>query len=416
MFLDITTFACSPMTQEPLDNGDTEVATEQTGADSMHSIPPQQHHTVTGAPKKSSFGFAGFMSNIKESFQDTTSGTSTTPSSKSQSLSSPFPVIGFIKKNFLTAAGAVIGEDVSDKFAVERKAVVTSLVTTIRAIRAAVTLLLEKLREKSKLRREVLLFMMKNKCYFFRQLPPDELTSRAMSAEKVKAAEREYDMEFTACLTFYFYQCMLEDDLSYRAMAMKCWGDMFRSELGQHANALLHVQVSKVTPGDVVMMMKIDLWRYERGGMYLLEELAWSGMVARTESSSASANTLKNFISQPAAATTTAAPTKSIEEQVEIVTNDEAYIAFLQWMDDLPEEVRDAFEEKICAAADKFRHEVVAMSSDLLRFRRERWKGYHLQLQKHSREIHTYIAHLHALKKRDLKVLQRMMLFTLRGY
>ena len=215
---------------------------------------------------------------------------------------------------------------------------------------------------------------------------------------------------------------MLEEDISLRVMAMKCWGEVFRSELGPYATNLLKVQVSHVTVGDVVMQMKMDLWKYERGGMYLLEDLAWSGMSRSRGSTSVSTNSSRrNSISIPAQQSPYPSPEKDQHtgddySNVDAITSDEAYISFLQWLDDLSEDVRDAFEEKISDEADRLRQDVVSTSADILRYGQEKWEGYTQQLLRHSRELHVYVSHLHAVKKRDLKTLQRMMLHTFSSY
>ena len=119
-------------------------------------------------------------------------------------------------------------------------------------MRGAAVLLLETLREKNGQRKELLLFMFHHKECFFCPLPLSAValalplqTSSSVSAAATTAASvsvsgtaasasaavlssrtKEEDKEFAATLSFYFYQCLYDDDLELRLRALLCWGQL----------------------------------------------------------------------------------------------------------------------------------------------------------------------------------------------
>jgi hypothetical protein len=269
------------------------------------------------------------------------------------------------------------------------------------SIRSSSILMLERLREKSQLRKEVLIFLMKFKYYFFRLLPKEDKvvpknasSASASASEKRMDRDRDLDSEFTACLSFYFYQCMHDEDVELRILAMKCWGEVFRSELAQYANELLVVQVNNFV-SEVSIQMKIDLWKYDRGGMYLLENLAWSAGSMNGDQGEGLA--------------------PEVRSEVESLQNDEAYLAFSRWLDDLSEDIRDAFEVQISNTADRMRQEVVAIRSKAVRNRKEKWEIFSMQRSGHSQELYEYIYQLFAVKKREARAIQREQIKTMKA-
>jgi hypothetical protein len=289
--------------------------------------------------------------------------------------------------------------------------------------------MLERLREKSQLRKEVLLFLIKFKYYFFRLLPKEEKKNTgtgssgsssgyqkkstsgkgsgsgssggggSLSGEKsLKSTDqqnqsRDLDLEYTACLSFYFYQCMHDEDVTLRIVAMKCWGEVFRSELSPYANELLVVQVNSIS-SDVMIQMKIDLWKYDRGGMYLLENLAWSaGSSATSEGNQMTGN-----------------------ETVAVVTmkGDENYQQFSRWIEDLSEDIRDSFETQISNTADRMRQEVMSNRSKAVRNRKEKWEFFSTQRAHHSQELYEYLIQLFGAKRREAREIQREHLDSMR--
>ena len=210
-----------------------------------------------------------------------------------------------------------------------------SVVSLTNAMRRAAVLLLETLREKNTKRKEVLLFMFHHKDIFFCRLPEMSMDLKAPldnTANDSRAITRE-DSEYAATLSFYFYQCLYDDDLELRIRALLCWGHLMsvdknssENSLAFHARELLIVQVrygllvvfevdfspsiycrvfiqvggdgdSTGHPGTPAnspplgVQMKIDLWQHGLGGMCLLEELLMLlvqyGYDAETSSSNA---------------------------------------------------------------------------------------------------------------------------------
>ena len=143
-------------------------------------------------------------------------------------------------------------------------------------------------------RKELLLFMFHHKECFFCPLPLSAValalplqTSSSVSAAATTAASvsvsgtaasasaaaaasaavlssrtKEEDKEFAATLSFYFYQCLYDDDLELRLRALLCWGQLLAGaapgqrqgqkpdrgqggDLTEHARDLLVLQVKE---------------------------------------------------------------------------------------------------------------------------------------------------------------------------
>lgn len=199
---------------------------------------------------------------------------------------------------------------------------------------------------------------------------------------------------------------MHDEDITLRILAMKCWGEVFRSELSQKANELLLVQVNSIS-ADVMVQMKIDLWKYDRGGMYLLENLAWSAGSLPT-------------------ATTTSGGTGTVGNETIVaggggrgsagsLKGDENYELFSRWVEDLSEDIRDAFETQISNTADRMRQEVMSNRSKAVRHRKEKWELYSNQCVSHSRELFEYLVQLFAAKRREAREIQREQMDLMRN-
>jgi hypothetical protein len=165
---------------------------------------------------------------------------------------------GQIKKNFTTLVAQTFagGSNAATVSAVkiaeeeERLAAVEGLEATLaltRVLRGAAVLLLETLREKNTARKDVLLFLFHHKNTFFGSLPVNPISLGApvvtvsvrgqttaqpvtQSAtlthlQEVESKTKE-DREYAASLSFYFYQCLYDDDVELRLRALLCWGQL----------------------------------------------------------------------------------------------------------------------------------------------------------------------------------------------
>ena len=122
--------------------------------------------------------------------------------------------------------------------------------TVVRLLRTSAILLLETLREKVELRKQVLLFILQNKSIFFSQMPvPNaELPRQGSSSQESRSDQHcSDDFMYCAALSFYFYQCLFDNDSELTLRALLCWGHILCSEtLAVHARQLVELEVSYI--------------------------------------------------------------------------------------------------------------------------------------------------------------------------
>ena len=201
---------------------------------------------------KKGFGNAEPGNNAEKSIDvtvDTNPRTSATNSFRDRTLSTEEEAIGDItvkplyssrlgqlKRNvstFVSQAftGAASSTVTAEEIAAEedRLALVEcheALCSVVRVMRSAAVLLLELLREKTEKRKEILLFMFHHKKYFFRPLPLKPGVIQRDVMEDNRVSDSQEDKQYTATLTFYFYQCLHDSDMELKLRALLCWGHL----------------------------------------------------------------------------------------------------------------------------------------------------------------------------------------------